>query len=206
MAYCSICGSKDMLVTYNGPIRIGQGSKRTEKSYEVYQCSNCDTIWHENDVYSPEEYYESTQYRVELEGSSDIHNFYDKHDKECFDKFRYTGTGIFRDKVVADIGCGGGGWLDFLKGVARMTVAVEPSEYYRNCLKEKGHRAFAYMNDAFTEFSDKIDVLTSFDVIEHVAGPQSFVNDVFQLVGGPKTRFKPPLRSKLMKIPSDGSE
>ena len=104
------------------------------------------------------------------------------HDKECLEKFHYTGTDIFRNKVVADIGCGGGGWLDFLKGVAQKTVAIEPSEYYQKHLKEKGHNTFAYMNEAFLEFGEQIDVLTSFDVIEHVANPQSFANDLFHLV------------------------
>jgi hypothetical protein len=145
MITCTICGSKEVEVTYSGPIRIGLEQKRTEKAYDVYQCKNCDTIWHKNDAYIPEEYYESTQYRVELEGTSEMQNFYNKHDKDCLNKFRYTGTDIFRNKVVADIGCGGGGWLDFLKGVALKTVAIEPSEYYQKHLKEKGHIAFPYM-------------------------------------------------------------
>ena len=182
MISCSICESKEFEITYNGPIRIGLGQKRTEKSYDVYKCKDCDTILHENDAYVPEEYYESTQYRVELEGTSEIQNFYDKHDKDCLNKFRYTGTDIFRNKVVADIGCGGGGWLDFLKGVALKTVAIEPSEYYRKHLKEKRHITFPYMRDAFDEFSDKIDVITSFDVIEHVSDPQEFSNDIFHLI------------------------
>jgi 2-polyprenyl-3-methyl-5-hydroxy-6-metoxy-1,4-benzoquinol methylase len=37
------------------------------------------------------------------------------------------------------------------------------------------------MRDAFNKFSDKIDVLTSFDVIEHVSDPQEFTNDIFNL-------------------------
>lgn len=179
---CSICGSKEISITYHGPIRVGLGSQRTEKLYDLYRCSVCDTIWHENDAYESKKYYESTRYRVELEGTADIEAFYARHDRECLEKFHYTGTDIFRDKIVADIGCGGGGWLDFLKGVARETVAVEPSELYRKHLNEKGHASYAYMNDATKDFENKIDVLTSFDVIEHVDNPQEFADDAFRLV------------------------
>jgi SAM-dependent methyltransferase len=182
MTHCNICGCEEISITYHGPIRIGQGRERTTKSYNLYHCANCGTIWHENDTFIPEEYYESTRYRVELEGSADIEEFYTKHDKECLDKFLYTGTDIFRNKVVADIGCGGGGWLDFLKNVAGITIAVEPSEVYRKHLKEKGHTTYAYMNNAIQDFRGSVDILTSFDVIEHVQDPQEFVCDVFQLM------------------------
>jgi 2-polyprenyl-3-methyl-5-hydroxy-6-metoxy-1,4-benzoquinol methylase len=183
MGCCSICGSKESRIIYHGPIRIGQGSRRTEKSYDVYQCLDCDTIWHENDTHV-QNYYESTQYRMELEGTADIDNFYINHDKECLDKFLYTGTDIFRGKIVADIGCGGGGWLDFLKDVASITIAVEPSKTYQKHLKEKGHITYAYMSDAIKDYSNSVDVLTSFDVIEHVTDPHNFVHDIFRLVSG----------------------
>ncbi|MDR2410309.1 MAG: class I SAM-dependent methyltransferase [Bacteroidales bacterium] len=178
MECCDICGSTKISITYHGSIRTGPG--RTERAYDMYCCSDCGTIWHENDI--PEQYYESTQYRMELEGSEDIEDFYKRHDWESLDKFSYTGTDIFRNKIVADIGCGGGGWLDFLKGVAGITVAVEPSENYRKHLKEKGHVTYGYMKDVMNDYGGSIDVLTSFDVIEHVADPEDFVNDIFHLV------------------------
>jgi SAM-dependent methyltransferase len=133
-------------------------------------------------VFIPENYYETARYRMELEGSADIEDFYKKHDWECGDKFSYTGTGIFRNKIVADVGCGGGGWLDFIKGVAATTIAVEPSEIYRKHLKKTGHIPYAYMKDAIKDFAKQVDVITSFDVIEHVADPQDFVNDTVSLV------------------------
>ncbi|MDR1865290.1 MAG: class I SAM-dependent methyltransferase [Bacteroidales bacterium] len=182
MKQCSICGSSDTAVICRVPLRTGTGMKRTQKPYDIYRCAACDTIWHENDAYSSREYYETAQYRMELEGSSSIEDFYARHDRECLDKFRYTGTDIFRNKIVADIGCGGGGWLDFLKGVARTTVAVEPSETYRKHLKEKGHRAYPYMNDAARDFPCMTDVLASFDEIEHVDDPQLFADDAFRLL------------------------
>ncbi len=48
-------------------------------------------------------------------------------DKETLDKLQYTKTDIFKGKSVADIGCGAGAFLVFLKGVAMNLVAIEPS-------------------------------------------------------------------------------
>lgn len=182
MKYCKICGSNNVTVTYEGPIRIGQSSKRTEKEYELFECKNCGTIWHKNDMYDAKEYYESTQYRLELEGAAGIEDYYINHDRECMDKFLYTGTSIFRNKIVADIGCGGGSWLDFLKGVAEITIAVEPSAAYRKYLIEKGHKAYAYVEQAVTDLGEMVDVITTFDVIEHVDDPQKFTNGIYSLL------------------------
>ena len=179
---CSICGCENISVTYCGPIRIGTGMQRTEKWYDLYHCSDCGTIWHENDVYESGTYYQSAQYRIELEGTADIDEYYRRHDRECLEKFNYAGTDIFRDKTVADIGCGGGSWLDFLKGVAKKTIAIEPSEIYREHLKTKGHDAYAYTKEALKNYADQIDVLCSFDVIEHVDDPQMFAHEIFQLM------------------------
>ena len=92
-----------------------------------------------------------------------------------------TGTDIFRNKVVADIGCGGGSFVDFLKGVAACTVAIEPSEIYRTGLAKKGHETFAYASLAKEKYNNAIDIITSFDVIEHVKDPIQFLQDIFDL-------------------------
>ena len=83
-----------------------------------------------------------------MEGSSEEEKFYELHDKETLDKLNYTGTTIFRNKIVADIGCGCGAFLDYISGVAREVVAVEPSLKYRNIMIKKGFNAYAYAEEA----------------------------------------------------------
>lgn len=184
---CKLCGSNKVKIIYNGLIRDGGLGKYTSKDIPVYQCEDCSVIWHEKEVIDDiKKYYESKEYRNSLEGSSQEEEFYRLHDKENLDKFKYTGTEIFRHKKVADIGCGCGAFLDFLKGVADTIIAIEPSETYRNIMDRKGYKTYAYAENAIKDFREKVDVVTSFDVIEHVENPVMFLQDVYDLlkVGG----------------------
>lgn len=183
---CKICGSENIDIIYNDLIRDGGLGQYTKKPIKIFQCKNCDVIWHDNEIADVKEYYETEEYRNELEGSSEEEKFYELHDKETFDKLNYTGTTIFRNKVVADIGCGCGAFLDYISGVAREVVAVEPSLKYRNIMSRKGFSTYSYADEAKKLYANKIDVITSFDVIEHVQSPESFIKDVYDLltVGG----------------------
>lgn len=179
---CKLCGSRKIRVTYKGLIRDGSLGNYTKEPVTMWQCDDCEIIWHEEIVEDTKRYYESKEYRNSLEGSSDADNFYKLHDRETLDKFQYTGTDIFRHKIISDVGCGAGGFLDFLKGVAETIVAIEPSETYRQDMEKKGFRTYAYAKQAMTDWKDKIDVITSFDVIEHVQDPKEFLKDIFDLL------------------------
>lgn len=183
---CKICGSENIDIIYNDLIRDGGLGQYTKKPIKIFQCKNCDVIWHDNEIADVKEYYETEEYRNELGESSEEEKFYELHDKETFDKLNYTGTTIFRNKVVADIGCGCGAFLDYISGVAREVVAVEPSLKYRNIMSRKGFSTYSYADEAKKLYANKIDVITSFDVIEHVQSPESFIKDVYDLltVGG----------------------
>ena len=139
---CKICGSKEIRIVYNGKIRNGGVGKYTENNIPIYQCKNCRVLWHETVVVDMKEYYESTEYRNLLEGGSEEADFYRLHDKENMNKFQYTGTTIFRNKIVADVGCGCGAFLDFLSGAVNKVIAIEPSEKYREVMEKKGFLTF----------------------------------------------------------------
>lgn len=178
---CNICGCKDIQITYSGKIRDGRVGVLTPMDVNIYKCNNCSTIWHDTGL-DFERFYESEEYRISLEGTTDVQKFYEMHDFENMDKFTYTGTEIFRNRVVADIGCGGGAFLDCIRGMAKKTVAIEPSEKYRAELQKKGNIVYPYMQDAMQEFNGKIDTIVSFDVIEHVADPMEFVEQAYGLL------------------------
>lgn len=179
---CKLCNSSHIRIIYQDKIRDGGIGQYTMQDVLMYQCEDCEVIWHENDDMNIEKYYESTQYRNSLEGNSDIEEFYRLHDKETMAKFTYTGTERFRNRVVADIGCGGGAFLDFLSGVAKEIVAVEPSSYYRNIMKQKGYHTYPYAIEAVGEWKEKVNTVVSFDVIEHVENPRQFLKDIWELL------------------------
>ncbi|MCH4191445.1 MAG: class I SAM-dependent methyltransferase [Butyrivibrio sp.] len=178
---CKICSSENIKVIYNDYIRNGEVGKITDQKYKMYQCDNCGVIWHDVIPDSNKEYYESEKYRKELENSADIESYYKIHDTEVLEKLNYTGTNIFRHKRVADVGCGGGSFLDFISGVASEVIAIEPSNIYRMGLEKKGYLVTDYSANAVKK-GIEADVVTSFDVIEHVDDPISFLRDIYDLL------------------------
>lgn len=177
---CAICGNAGEII-YDGPIKYGLLEGYTSENHKVFQCKVCKTIWnHAQEKYSSE-FYESEEYRTRIEGNSQIETYYYRHDREVLDKLNITGTDIFRNKTIADIGCGGGSFLDFANTVARTIVAIEPSRTYRTELEGKGYHTFSYATEAILEWKGKCDVVTSFDVIEHVKSPEAFAKDMFDL-------------------------
>lgn len=179
---CRICGSSNIKMIYDDKIRNGGLGYYTKDNVSVYQCEACKVIWHENTLSDIGEYYESTEYRDSLEGGSEETRFYQLHDKETFQKIQYTGTSVFRNKIVADIGCGCGAFLDFISGVAELVIAVEPSETYRKIMDGKRYHTYAYTEEVLSDFRDKVDIVTSFDVIEHVEDPETFLRNICKLL------------------------
>lgn len=179
---CRICNQERVTVIYDGQIRDGGVGRKTSQVVKMFQCEGCGIIWHDPVEEDYEEYYESTRYREELESTTSIEKFYELHDEETLNKLTYTGTKIYRDKLVMDVGCGGGAFLDYLLGVAKRIIGVEPSTVYRNEMSKKGYKTYKYMKDAMNEYGNCIDVITSFDVIEHVNNPEEFLKEVYQLL------------------------
>lgn len=181
MCRCKLCGSENTCVEYNGIIRNGGLGKYTKDKVKIYRCHECNVIWHDP-VLDIDQYYESTEYRESLEGTTLEKDFYRFHDKENIDKFMYTGTDMFRDRKVADIGCGCGSFLDFISGAVSDIIAIEPSEVYRKILTNKGYNTYAYATEAKKKWNNSLDIVTSFDVIEHVENPENFMKDIHDLL------------------------
>lgn len=178
---CKICNSESVTVDYEGIIRDGWLGNYTLNPVKMYRCCKCDTIWHDV-ILDTSSYYETDEYRNKMEGTINENDFYRLHDKDNLDKLMYTGTTIFRNCTVADIGCGAGAFLDFVSGAAKEIIAIEPTQAYHSVMKRKGYHTFSYAKDAFIDYAGKIDVITSFDVIEHVNSPQEFISDVYKLL------------------------
>lgn len=179
---CKICGHEKIAVIYNDYIRDGAVETLTENKYKMFQCEKCGVIWHDINEEVNAQFYQSAQYRLALEKDAAIGHYYELHDREVLEKLQYTGTDIFRNKIVADIGCGGGSFLDFVSGAAAKTIGIEPSSLYREQLVQKGHDTYAYASQANADYKGAVDVITSFDVIEHVDNPLDFLKDVYNLL------------------------
>ena len=113
---CLICGFDKSKVVYNGIIRDGKFGNYTNHNVDIYKCEKCGVMYHIDLNKNIPDFYTSDAYRTKM--GQTVDQYETIHDKEVLDKLNYTGTTIFRNKIVADIGCGGGSFLDYIKGVA----------------------------------------------------------------------------------------
>lgn len=175
---CRICGAKQWTSCYKGLIRMGKFGSYSKNSHIIWKCGKCDAAFLDR----PEMDYESAQYRLLVDGNSSATNFYESYDKEQVDKINILGTGNLRGKVIADIGCSVGSFLDLLKGYASSTIAIEPSFTFRKELKRKGHTVCSYVKDALKDWRGKVDIAISFAVLEHIDFPLEFLKEIKSLL------------------------
>lgn len=69
---CGICGSDDTAVIYDDVVRNGGIGKYTDEKYQMYQCQACGTIFHKLDEAKSDAYYQSTEYRLEMNETADV--------------------------------------------------------------------------------------------------------------------------------------
>ena len=175
---CRICGSKNNKLIYEGLIRNDGGSgNEFVDGFKYYQCNDCELVYINNIPKNIDSFYESSEFQLKFLNEKKIRDLQSRYDNEQNDRISRIGVDNLRGKVVADIGCGAGLFLDCIIGIAKKTIAVEPSKNYRKYLREKGHHAYAYLKNLNTD--EKIDVVTSFDVIEHIEDISGFLKSIY---------------------------
>lgn len=159
-------------------VKCVRGGAKYLESCSVFKCTDCGYIWHK-ECSMKEEYYETAQYREEVDGSAEIDKFFEKFDALTLMKLEWLGTERFRNKVVMDVGCAGGIFLDYIKGIANYTIAVEPSNIFQLFLKQRHQAVYSYASEVALERKGQIDIACSFDVIEHVEDVVQFLMDIY---------------------------
>lgn len=167
MSLCPVCGETRLDVVYKGPIRTGRFREQTSQSYAVQRCQACDTAWVDGGVFD----YTGTTYREQVDGAATIEEYHRLHDRDQGRALEIVGTEGLRGLVIADIGCGGGSFLDTVKGFAASTLAIEPGTFYHDGLQTKGHHPYDSLEHALGTHAGKVDLATCFSVIEHVEDP-----------------------------------
>ncbi len=182
MKSCEICDSNDWEIAYQGPIRLGEINNISRDDYTVYRCKNCTVQWLPNLISKKNHYYESDEYRNTVGESCNIKDYEKKHDGEIQFQFELYPLPLYRDKVIADIGCGGGLFLDSVKGFAKKTIAVEPNNQLLVQLHDKGHQCFSNIEELLNSNDNGVDLIVSHSVIEHVSHPVNFVESLKKAV------------------------
>ena len=84
---------------------------------------------------------------------------------------------------ILDIGCGSGKWVRFLHGLGMDSSGIEPSEtLYRHFLSGETFFRKAAIDDPQLSLTGPFDIITAFDVLEHVQAPLVFLQHVTALL------------------------
>ena len=180
-----ICGGKDSRLVYKGKIRDGKVGKLTKVDHEIVKCLSCGLVRLNNNPLSPD-YYQTKQYRESYNSTADPSEYIKEHDSEQAERINKLGSGFFRNSIILDYGCGGGVFLDLVKGLSLTTIGIEPYIGYHDSLRDRGHVIYSDVDLAMHEYKGKVDRMVSFFVIEHVNDPVQYLTDSYNLlnVGG----------------------
>jgi 2-polyprenyl-3-methyl-5-hydroxy-6-metoxy-1,4-benzoquinol methylase len=117
------------------------------------------------------ENYENADYRTKYNGGTDDKFLLALHDEEQANRVSLIGTSKLRNSIVLDIGCGHGSFLDAIRGLAKSTIGIEPFTDLHDSLRNRSHQIFAPSEQLLQDLNGKIDIVTSFGVIEHLVDP-----------------------------------
>ena len=179
---CRICNCDNLEIYYQGPIRDGGVNGKQIDNKKILYCKKCDFYQLFPIPQNLEDFYETHEYRQKWDteyNPSDLHKVYDHEQNE---RIKIIGIQNIRNKKVLDLGASSGVFLDTTIGVARETIAIEPMLLYKEYHLAKGHKYYAYPEEAISD-GVKVDIVTCFDVIEHVIDPKLVISNIFNLLG-----------------------
>jgi 2-polyprenyl-3-methyl-5-hydroxy-6-metoxy-1,4-benzoquinol methylase len=202
---CEICGASSWLTaTYQGPIRLGQPETRVDGA-TVMRCHGCGVDRLEEKFCLSAQNYETAEYRSTMGQGLSVRDFFNHSDPVQLANMAAFWPMDLRDKVVADIGCGAGSFLSHISGLAKEVLAIEPTVLYHDSLEGRGYKVFNYASEALSEYSQRVDTIFTFQVIEHVLNPRTFLGEISALLkpGGLVILATPNRDDVLLKLLSE---
>jgi 2-polyprenyl-3-methyl-5-hydroxy-6-metoxy-1,4-benzoquinol methylase len=168
--FCPLC-KKDSIfrlgkINSDNPTYYSTNHIKLSKVPELWKCKDCGSSFVQNMV-SLED-----SIRLYSQGSSE-----EIWTKEPFEKSRTLTTIKKIDSLISsgmrvlDFGCGSGNFLDFIKSKGCITSGVEYSYSSLDQVIQNGHAGFSKLDDVHGTF----DIITAFDVIEHLYDVPSFL-------------------------------
>lgn len=176
---CRLCESRSHKIIYDGPIRSGGIGSGFVDGYKISQCQDCDLVSLTPLPDNLAEFYESEQYRQQFFEEIDVESMQKRYDVEQNARLSRIGIQTARGKVIADFGAGPGLFLDAIQGVAKKTIAVEPSRLYQKYFQARGHGFYSYAQELL-DAGQKLDVAVCFDTIEHILDLKDFVGQIYE--------------------------
>ena len=168
---CSICKSNHTTVFYRGKIRNGKYPNKL-KNQVIYECKSCKSFFLNKVLnYKTKEYREITNESNEIKNLSFLSN-------ELNNQLRFIEIDNLKNSDILDVGCGTGFLLDYLKKYSKSKSGVEKNKEFLKFLRKSGHIAYSDLQ----QLDKKYELITSFNVIEHVDNVISFIKSMYNLL------------------------
>jgi SAM-dependent methyltransferase len=152
-----------------------------ERPGRVLRCDTCH-VEALQEAGTSGDYYADGTYRNDVGEAADAESFFKRHDHEQMTRIAMFDRIPLRGRIIADIGCGGGSFLDAVSGLAAATVAIEPGRSYHESLTKRGHRVYSDTVSALAAHRGTIDIAVCFSVIEHVEDPVALLSEIKALL------------------------
>jgi len=184
---CKICGGDENKQVYFGDIRDGAYGG-VKGSAVITECNHCSVQWLNEESCIPHSYYETGEYRKKLQESLEGDQAFSEQDIMQFFTLETIFQNSLRNKTILDVGCGVGSLLDMIKGVSSKQIGIDPCSPYLESLASRGYEIYSSLSDASKLNAACIDYAFSIQVIEHVANPREFLEEIKKLIK-PKGRL-----------------
>lgn len=191
---CPLCGGREVVELLWGPDRF----HLRKELYRLDRCSSCAAVWLANPP-RPEEmglhYTEDYHKGIMAAGEGNVAS-----------RWRYPRTRIAsyqQQGAILDIGCSSGAFLSTMKGSSWQLYGIEMEESTAERARANtGADVFVGDVMAAPFPPGTFDVITSFDLLEHVYNPRGFLTRVFEWLkpGGIYYAMMPNIESWEAKI------
>jgi SAM-dependent methyltransferase len=181
-ALCEVCAGTDWLPAYKGPVRDGGFGSLSARDCAVYECRQCGVQRLEESACKDESFYEGVRYRELLGEAADAEGFWAAHDVHQIRHLNVLWPHSVRNRVVADVGCAAGSFLDHISALAAECLAIELCREYHASLNERGYRVFESIDNAAAEYAGRVEFAFSFSTVEHVLNPSEFFRSIRSLL------------------------
>ncbi len=169
---CPLCGCGQVAELLVAPDRF----HLRKEMFRLVRCSSCTGVWLASPP-KPEEmglhYTEDYHKGIMAGGEGDVASRW-KYPRRRIAEYKRGGT-------ILDIGCSSGAFLSTMKGSSWELYGIDMEESTAERARAKtGANIFVGDAVAAPFLPDTFDVITSFDLIEHVYSPRTFLTKVFE--------------------------
>ena len=161
---CPVCGSSNELKIF-----FKEGGR-------YVKCKDC-TMVYLNPVFQDfalKEYYELNHVEQSVVVEKDTDNFYVNLYSNGLDDIKNSSQ---KTSTILDIGCSSGTFLDLARERGMNTFGIELNQKEYEFAKQKGHRVYNELLENIN-FSKKFDVVTLWDVFEHLIDGEFYLNEI----------------------------